>query len=94
MLKAILCNKSVSRVEIDQRARDARLQLERIERLLAPRAAATASWLRRALYLFSSGRYGAGSQSSRTRGPLSNQRPSRMPKIQEDWLQVCGSCCG
>jgi hypothetical protein len=30
MLKAILCNKSVSRVEIDQRARDARLQLEQI----------------------------------------------------------------
>jgi hypothetical protein len=32
MLKAILCNKSVSRVEIDQRARDARLRLEQIEK--------------------------------------------------------------
>jgi hypothetical protein len=30
MLKAILCNKSVSRVEIDQRARDARLRLDQI----------------------------------------------------------------
>ena len=34
MLIAILCNKSASRVEIDQRARDARLRLEQIERLL------------------------------------------------------------
>ena len=30
MLKAILCNKSASRVEIDQRARDARLRLEQL----------------------------------------------------------------
>jgi hypothetical protein len=36
MWKAILCNKSVPRVEIDQRARNARLRLEQIERLLAP----------------------------------------------------------
>jgi len=94
MLKAILGNKSVPRVEIDQRVRDAGLRLERIERLLVPRAAVTASWLRRALGLFSSVRYGAGSQGSRTRGPLTNRRPSRMPKIQEDWIEVCGSCCG
>ena len=39
MLKAILCDESVSQVEIDQRARDARLQLEQIERLLVSRAA-------------------------------------------------------
>ena len=38
MLKAILRNKTASRVEIDQRARDARLRLEQIERLLASRA--------------------------------------------------------
>lgn len=95
MLKAILGNKSAPRVEIDQRVRDARLRLEQIERLLVPRAAVTASRLRRAaLGLFSSGRYGAGSQGSRTRGPLSNRRPSRMPQIHEDWIGVCGSCCG
>jgi hypothetical protein len=35
MLRANLWNKSMSRVELDQRARDARLRLERIERLLA-----------------------------------------------------------
>jgi len=38
MLKAILYSKSASRIEIDQRARDARLRLEQIERLLASRA--------------------------------------------------------
>ena len=38
MLKVDLWNKSVPRVELDQRARDARLQLERIERLLVPAA--------------------------------------------------------
>jgi hypothetical protein len=94
MLKAILGNKSVPRVEIDQRVRDARLRLERIERLLVPRAPLTASWLRRVLCLFSSGRYGEARQGNRTRGSLSNRRPSRMPKIQEDWIEVCGSCCG
>jgi hypothetical protein len=39
MLKAELWNKSVPRVELDQRARDARLRLERIGRQLVPRAA-------------------------------------------------------
>ena len=38
--------KSVPRVEIDQRSREARLRIERIERLLVPRAAVTQSRLR------------------------------------------------
>jgi hypothetical protein len=41
-----LWNANVPRVELDQRVRDARLRLERIERLLVPRAAVTNSWLR------------------------------------------------
>jgi hypothetical protein len=87
MLRAKLSNKSVSRVELDQRARDARLRLERIERLLVLRAAVTNSWLRR----FSFGRY-TGAQGRRTRRPLSNRRPSR-PQIHQGWLEVCGSFC-
>jgi hypothetical protein len=94
MLKAILGNKSVPRVGIDQRVRDARLRLERIERLLVPRAAMTASRLRRTLGLFSFGLYGEARRGNRTKGPLSHRRPSRMSKIQEDWIEVCGSCCG
>ena len=38
MLKVELWNKTVPRVELDQQARQARLQLEQIERLLVPRA--------------------------------------------------------
>jgi hypothetical protein len=82
MLKAILCNKSVSRVEIDQRARDARLRLEQIERLLVSHAALTASRLRRVLYLFSFGVRGLGSRTSRIQGPLNNRRP-HMPQIHQ-----------
>lgn len=94
MQKANLWGKSVPRVELDQRARDARLRLEQIERLLVPRAAVTDSWLRRALCLFSFGIYGEARRANRTRGPLSHRRPSHMSKIQEDWIEVCGSCCG
>ena len=87
MLKAILCNKSVSRVEIDQRARDARLRLEQIERRLVSRAAVTASWLRRVRYLFSFGRRGGGSRTSRIQGPLNSRRP-RMPQIHQGWVPL------
>jgi hypothetical protein len=85
MLKAILCNKSVPRVEIDQRARDARLRPEQIERLLVSRAAVTASRLRRILCLFSFATPGEGSQTIRTRGPLNNRWP-RAPQIHLGWL--------
>jgi hypothetical protein len=58
MLKANLW-KSVPKVELDQRARDGRLQLERIERLLViPRAAVMRSRLRRLLFPLSVHLYG------------------------------------
>ena len=81
MLKAILYSKSASRIEIDQRAREARLRLEQIERLLLPRAAVTA-WARRALYLFSFATPGEGWRTSRARGPLNIRRPL-VPKIHQ-----------
>ena len=85
MLKAILYYKGASRIEIDQRARDARLRLEQIERLLAPRAAVTSSGLRRVLYLFRLATPGDGWRASRTRGPLNNRRP-RVPQIHPGWV--------
>jgi hypothetical protein len=85
MLKAILCNKSVPRVEIDQRARDARLQIEQIERLLVSRAAVTAARLRWIFYLFTFATPGEGWRSNRTRGPLNNRRP-RLPQIHQGWV--------
>jgi hypothetical protein len=90
MLKANRWSNSVPRAELEQRARDARLRLERLERLLVPRALVTEPRRRRILCLFS---FGEGRQGNRTRGPLSHQRPSRMPKIQEEWLALGSSYC-
>jgi hypothetical protein len=88
MLKSNLWNNSVPRVELDQRARDARLRLEQLERLLVPRAVAARSWLRRVVCLFG---FSYGSRGDRTPGPLSNRRPSRTPKISDVWLGMCES---
>jgi hypothetical protein len=54
-MRTNLWSKSVSRVEIDRRSREARLRFERIDRLLIPRAPLTHSRLRRLLGLFSVG---------------------------------------
>ena len=89
MLKVEVWNKSVPRVELDQRAREARLRLEQIERLLAPRAAMTASWFRWILCLSSFGEPGEGSRAGRIRRPLSNRRP-RMPQIPSGWAPSAG----
>ena len=43
--------RSAPRVELDQRAREARLRLERVERLLVPRPIARYPWLRRLIRL-------------------------------------------
>lgn len=92
MPKADLWNRSVSRVELDQRVRDARLRFERLERLVVSHAAATDSRLRRVLCLFKVGiQYGKW-RLSRAREPVRNQRPSRTPTIHEVWLEMCGSC--
>ena len=91
MLRAKLWNKSVPRVELDERAREARLRLERIERQLVPRAAVTRSPLKRLLYLCRGGIFVSVSRESRTRGPLSDRRPSSMPTIHHVWVAECGS---
>jgi hypothetical protein len=80
MLQVDMWTRSVPRAELDQRAREARLQVERLERLLAPRANAAAPWFRRVLCLFSPGEAGGRSRDGRIRGPLSNRRPP-MPQI-------------
>ena len=51
-------SQSVSRVELDQRSREARLRFERIARLFLLRDTAMRTWLRRLLYLFTVGKYG------------------------------------
>jgi len=78
-------SRSLSRVEIDQSSREARLRLERMERLIS-RAAVRLPRLRRLLSLLSVGEYGWRRKRSRVRGPIDDQRPCRI----EDCL---GSRC-
>ena len=87
-----LWNANLPRVELDQRVRDARLRLERIERLLVPRAAVTNSRLRRVFYLFRLGIHGNASPGKQTTGPVSNQRPSGLPTIHRVEPE-CGLFC-
>ncbi len=68
MPRVYLWSKSLPRAELDLRSREARLRLERIERLLLPSAAAQHSRLRRLLGLFRIGIYGGAPQERRTRG--------------------------
>jgi hypothetical protein len=58
MPRANLWDQSVSRVELDQRSREARLRFERVDRLFMLRATVTHSRLSRFVYLFTVGRYG------------------------------------
>ena len=81
MPRTNLWSQSVPRVELDQRSREARLRLERIERLFVPRAAMRNSRVRRFLALLSVGVYGGARPESQIRGPLNDRRPSRMPTI-------------
>ena len=89
MLKVEAWNKSVPRVELDQRARDARLRLERVERLLVPRAAMIVSWFGWVVCLFSFGRPGDGLRARRIRGSLSDRRPP-MPEFPQGWALFAG----
>jgi len=73
MPTANLWNRSVPRVELDQRAREARLRLEQLERLV-PRTFATGSWLRRILCLVGGRLFGKDGQS--------NRRPELVVKIR------------
>lgn len=72
-------NWGLSRAEIDQRSREARLRLERMERLLVPYVVARQPRLRRLLSLL----YGGRPQTSGIGKPLNDQRPSCIPAILE-----------
>ena len=82
----------VPRVELDQRAREARLRLERAERLFAPRPAVTyarprwlvSSWPRWLISTLNVRIYGGAPRKSRTRKPLSDQRPSCTRVLHEN----------
>ena len=79
--KENLCSNSVPRVELDHRARDARLRLVRIERLLVPRAGKGFRLVR--LFVWRLYREPKG---ERTQGSLSRPRGGSMPEIDSAYL--------
>jgi hypothetical protein len=82
-----LWSQSVSRAELDQRAREARLRFERIDRLLILRATVTHSRIRRLLYLATVGRYGEMQQEVGVKELLSDRWPSRLPILFGLWFE-------
>jgi hypothetical protein len=77
----------VSRIEIDQRSREARLRFEQTDRLLVLNATVTHFWLRGLLYLFTVGRYGGLPQEGEAEELLSDRWPSRLPMLLGLWLE-------
>jgi hypothetical protein len=92
MARRSLLNKSVPRVELDHRARDARLRLVRIERLLVLRAAVPV-WLSALVRLLGFRIYGKRRRGDRTRGSLSNRQHGCMPEIDSVGFEGCGALC-
>jgi hypothetical protein len=85
-------NQSVPRVELNQRSREARLRFERIDRLFILRDIVTDSPLRRLLYVFTVGRYGALPQEGGVKELPSDRWPSRLPMLLGIWLEIAGVC--
>ena len=77
MLRRDLLNRNVPRLECDHRAREARLRLERVERLLVKRARLADR--RPLLFVRLFGFVVNGRRGYRDTGSLSGRRPSAMP---------------
>jgi hypothetical protein len=92
MPKTNLWGQSVSRIELDQRSREARLRFEQADGLLVLSATVTHSWLRGLLYLFTIGRYGGLPKEGGVKEPLSHRWPSRLPMLLGIWLENVGVC--
>lgn len=92
MPRSILWSRDVPRVELDQRSREARLQFERIDRLLILGAPMTHSRLKRLLYLFTVGRHGALPRAGADRELSSDPWSSGVPMLLGLWLENAGFC--
>jgi len=66
MARSDLWRWSATRVEIDQRSREARLRLEQAERLLKLRVLPTRSWIRRILHRRGRLSFGSGRMPDRS----------------------------
>ena len=90
MLKPYLWSKSVPRVELDQRTREARLRLEEIERLLVPRVRVTNRWLRWTRRLGGIGVYRDGPRGGQIGAPRHDRRGCRTPTGDASFCRASG----
>jgi hypothetical protein len=82
MSRPNLWSKSVPRVELDHRARDARVRLVWVERLLVPRAPVASFWLSPFVRLLGSRTGGNRRNGGRGGGSQGNPRLGCMPEIK------------
>ena len=92
MPRTNLWSQSVTRVEIDQRSRAARLRFERIDQLFIVRPTTGHSRLRRLLYVLTVGRHGALPQVGGVNELPSDRWPSGLPIPFGLWLENAGFC--
>jgi hypothetical protein len=81
MAKTNLLHKNVPRAELDERAREARVRLERLERLLVPRVEAPTFWLQPLSRFVSFRLNGKGQRGGQTGGSMSDPRRGCMPEM-------------
>jgi hypothetical protein len=81
-------SKSAPRVELDHRARDARVRLVQTERLLVPRGPVASFWLSPFVRLLGSRAGGKRRNGSRGDGSQSNPRLDCMSDIETRWLEA------
>ena len=92
MPRTNMWNQSVSRIEIDQRSREARVRFERTDLLFVLSTTVRHSWLRGLLYLFTGRRYGGLPKEGGVKEPLSDGWRSRFPMLLGIWLEHAGVC--
>ncbi len=92
MARINLWNKSVPRVELDQRARDARVRLVQIERLIVPRASGAGFWLSPFGRLLGSGAGGNRRGGGQGRVSQSDPRLGCFPESGCFWTEDSTNC--
>ena len=90
MARGKVSPKSVPRVELDLRARDARRRVAQMERLLVPRAMMLGSWLSPFVRLLGSRTGGSRRRNARERG--SNTDPRLGYSLGSDWVWSESRC--
>ena len=92
MARINIWNKSVPRIELDQRARDARVRLVQIERLIVPRASVAGFWMSPLGRLLGSRAGGNRRGGGRGRGSKSDPRLGCLLESGCIWSEDSTNC--